>query len=67
LVPSAFAGAVSGGKPLESAAGVASGVSSPIRSEIVEQPAVQAAIVRTAARRTQVLVMLVFLSISQTL
>jgi hypothetical protein len=63
LVPSAFVGAVSGGYPFESAAGVVSDVSSPIRSEIVEQPAVHAAIVRTAARRTKVLVMLVFLSL----
>ena len=63
LVPSAFVGAVSGGNPFESAVGVVSGVSSPIRSEIDEQPAVHAAIVRTAARRTKVLVMLVFLSL----
>jgi len=66
LVPSAFVDAVSGGNPFESAAGVVSGVSSPIISEIVEQPAVHAAIVKTAARRTKVLVMLVFLSLVKT-
>lgn len=63
FVPSAVAEgvAVSGGNPFESAAGVASGVSSPIRSEIVEQPAVHIAIVIAAARRTKVVVMLSYL------
>lgn len=67
LVASAFAGDVSGGNPLESAAGVESGVSSPIKSEIVEQPAVHAAIMNTAARRTKVLIMLVYLSLVELL
>ncbi len=67
LVPSAFVGAVSGGNPFESAAGVVSGVSSPIRSEIVEQPAVQTAMVNIAARRTKVFVMPVYLSPVETL
>jgi hypothetical protein len=64
LVPSALAdgGAVSAGNPFASAAGVAS-ESSPIKSEIVEQPLVHRAMAITAAKRTKVLVMLSYLSL----